>query len=111
MSYRDGEYISIPFRGGESGPCVRGIRRRMGPPIQVNRTIDRAQPLGMESRDFARERVDFFPDTKVRRTAPDIVGGVRSALPLRQGLDGSIPGIAAHAPGFVDRNAEVIAKL
>ncbi len=65
----------------------------------------------MERRDLARDGIDFFGDAEIRGPAPDVVGRVRTALPLRKCLNGSVPRIGAHTRRFADRDAEIVPKL
>ncbi len=65
----------------------------------------------MEGGNLARNRVHFLPDAQVRWAAPNVIGRVRSALPLRQGHHGSAPSVAPHAVRIVDRDAQIVAQL
>src|SRR4051812_19414209 len=64
----------------------------------------------MKRRDLARQRILFFADRKRRRSPPDVVGRVRTALPFWQGLDGRFPRVGTHARGVIHRKTEVIAQ-
>ena len=79
--------------------------------VEVDRPIDRTQPLGMERDDLARDRIDFLRDAQLRGPTPDVVGRVRAALPFRQRLDRGVPRFGAQPRGVADRNAQIVAKF
>ena len=84
----------------ENPPQVWGaVRRRMRPAIHVDRVVDRPQPRRVIRRDLPRDRIDFLPDADLRRSARDVHRAVRPALPLRQRVEGGVPGLRAQAAG------------
>ena len=107
----DREHVAVPGASGESGPRVRRIRRRMGTAVHVDRAVHRSQPLGVPCRHLTRYRVDLLPDAQGRRAAPDVVGRMRTALPLGQRLDGRFPRRRTQPRGVADRNTKVIPEL
>ena len=92
----DGEHVAVPLRGRESGPRVQRVCRRMRTAIEIDRTVHRPQPLGVKRGDLTRDRIDLFGDAQVRRPAPDVIGRVRTTLPLGKRLNRGVPGIGAH---------------
>src|SRR5262249_60985631 len=83
----------------------------MWPAVEIDRVVDRAQPLGMERADFTGQRVLFFSNRQLRRAPPDVVRGVRPTLPFRQRQERSLPAITPKAGGVVDWKAEVIPQF
>src|SRR5215831_18546234 len=65
----------------------------------------------MKRRDLTRDRVDLLRNPKLRRSAPDVVRAVRTALPFGKSLNSGHPTIASHPRRVVDRYAGVVANL
>src|SRR5205085_10251030 len=80
------QHIPLPLGRRETTPCVRRIWGGMGTPIQIVNVVNRAQPLCMEGCDLPGNGIDFLGYAELRRTTPDVIGRMRSALPFRKAL-------------------------
>src|SRR5262249_11234508 len=111
MRCGDLQRISDPLGGIEPTPGMWRVRGRMRPSIQINRDIDRSQPLGMKRCDLAADRVHFFRDSQLRGASIDICESMRTALPLRQRLDGCGPRFGSGPGGVIHWYSQPVANI
>ena len=95
----------------EAAPRVRRVLGRMRAAVHIDRSVRRAQPLGLERDDLPRRGIDFLPDAQVRRAALDVGGRVRPALPFGQRLDRRVPDLGAANRFARQRDADVLAEM
>src|ERR1700683_1205709 len=98
MSSNDSQLVAVPSSGGEALPGVGSIRGRVGAPVHPDGSLLRL-PLHVRvvSNYLLSWRVHVLPDPQIGWAARAIVGGMRPALPLRQGLNRFVPAIGAQA--------------
>ncbi len=108
---RDLQHLAFEHRRREPSPGVGRHPRRMRPAIHEVRIVDRPQPRRVIRGDLPGDRVDFLPDADLRRTARNVHRAVRPALPLRQRVEGRVPGLSAQAAGAAHRNADELADV
>ena len=102
---RDLQGVSDPLAGGESGPAVRRLGRRVRPAVHEDRPVQRAHELDVVDARFARQRILLLEDARAAEAAPLVRRRVRPALVLRRSPDRFGRRVRAHAAGIVERNA------
>src|SRR5262245_40142341 len=105
------QHVTFPLAGRKAAPTMERIRRGMRPSVQINRIVDRAEPLRVERRDLPCKRILFLPDCQLRGPAPDVVGRMRTTLPFRQRLDRRVPTVGTESPRIADGKTEVVTEL
>ena len=85
LEMRDGDrqHVAVPLPRRKATPAMQRVVHRTLAAVEIDGVVDRAQPLGVKRGDLARQRIFFLADGERRRTAPDVIGRVRTALPFR----------------------------
>lgn len=102
----DGEDPTFPLARRKPRPSMRGIGGRMRTPIHPDHP--RRPPEGSVNGvadDVLRDRVCFFRNAQVRRTAKRISRRMRIALPLRHRYQIRVPTIRAQPQRVVHGDA------
>ena len=89
---------------------MRGIIIRMRTPIHIDDAVQRALPVEDGSRQFPRDRIDFFADLDAAGSAPLVRTGMRPAGKLRQSPDRFVVGLGSHSARLGQRDSHVIAE-
>src|ERR1700733_13404530 len=98
----DGQHVAVPLARGESLPGMRCVGRRMRTAVHPDGSLRRLPGnVRVESDQLLRVPIHFLPDAQVRRATPGVIGGMRTALILRQREQRCIPAIASKACGVV----------
>ena len=109
----DVEHVAVPRARRETGERMCGERRRMVAAVEPDGAFLLLEVHAQVNREHSlRQGIEDLLDSHVRETAHRVVAAVRPALVFSDDGDSiAVVGVAAQAPGVVQRNPRVVAEL